>query len=108
MPQPRIHELIDEILFGRSYFKEVHSWIDGTFNGTNGRIHWKNRHFIQAILEHFNTNDYPNKEERERFIFVAKLHVLMDFMWYYKQIVIPETYEDVIRELERNGIFIER
>jgi hypothetical protein len=60
------------------------------------------------VLAHFNKEDYPDKEERERFILVAKLHILMDFMWYYKQITLPQTKEDVIRELARNGIFVEK
>lgn len=106
MPDPRIHDEINLLIFGEPY-TEVSKWIDGSFNGMNGRVHWKNRHYIQAILDHFNSKDYPNKEERTRFILVAKLHILMDFMWYYKQIVLPQTKEDVIKELARNGIFTE-
>lgn len=108
MPNPKIHEDIDLEIFGKSYFKEVHSWIDGTFDGTNGRFHWKTRHYIQSILEHFNSKDFPNKEERERFIMVAKIHVLMDWVFYYKQIMLPQTREDVIQGLARNGVFVEK
>jgi hypothetical protein len=107
MPHPRIHEQIDYELFGRSYFMEVHSWIDGTFDGTNGRTHWTNRHYIQAILEHFNEKDYPDPKVREKFIMVAKMHVLLDWSFYYHRIVLPYTYEDVIRELKSEGVLVE-
>jgi hypothetical protein len=105
MPDPRIHDEINLKIFGYSY-SEVSKWIDGAFNGANGRTHWIHRHYIQAILEHFNEKDYPNKECRERFIQVAKMHILMDWMFYYKRIVLPLTQQDVVRELQSEGIFV--
>jgi len=105
VPHPKIHAEIDKAIFGKSY-DEVHSWIDGTFNGTNGRIHWKNRHYIQAILEHFNSKDFPDAEQRERLIQVAKIHILVDWAFYHHRIVLPQTQEDVIRELRSQGVWI--
>lgn len=107
MPSPKIHEQIDYELFNRSYFKEVHSWIDGTFDGTNGRTHWANRHFVKAVLEHFNSVDFPDKEYRRRLITVAKMHIIMDWMFYYHRVVIPFSRQDVIDQLRSEGIIIE-
>jgi hypothetical protein len=107
MPAPKIHGEIDLELFGESFFKEVHSWIDGSFNGINGRTHWANRHYVEAVVEHFNHRDYPDRIRRERLIEVAKFHILLDWIWYYKQIVLPQTREDVILELAKNGVIVE-
>jgi hypothetical protein len=107
MPAPQIHGEIDIELFGHNYFDEVHKWIDGSFNGTNGRTHWVNRHYVQAIMAHFNSKDYPDELRRQRLIEVAKFHVLIDWIWYYKQIVLPQTREDVIKELAKNGVLVE-
>ena len=107
MPAPRIHEMIDFEVFGETYPK-VHKWIDGTFNGTNGRTHWINRHHYKAILEHFNSKDYPDKQYREQLIRVARMHVKLDWIFYYKQIILPKTRKDVILNLARNGIFVEK
>jgi len=107
MPQPKIHEQIDMEIFGKSYFDKVHKWIDGTFNGTNGRTHWINRHYVLAVLEHFNPKDFPDGEYREQLIMVARLHILMDWMFYYKRIILPLTQQEVIRELRSEGVFIE-
>ena len=107
MPNPKIHEQIDFELFGKSYFDLVHKWIDGTFNGTNGRTHWVNRHYVQAILEHYNADDFPDGELRRRLILVAKMHVMMDWMFYYHRLVLPHSRYDVIHELHSEGIVVE-
>jgi len=106
MPAPRIHEMIDFEVFGETYPK-VHKWIDGTFNGTNGRIHWVNRHYVMRIVEKFNSKNYPEKEKRERLIAVAKLHIMLDWAFYYHRIYLPLTREDVVRELNAQGIDVE-
>lgn len=106
MPAPRIHEKIDFEAFGEIY-PEVHKWIDGTFDGKNGRVHWVNRHYVMIVLQKFNPKDFPDKEKRERLIAVAKLHILLDWIWYYKQIVLPQTHQDVIEELAKNGVLME-
>jgi hypothetical protein len=101
MPHPKIHERIDLEVFGKAY-PEVHKWIDGAFDGTNGRTHWIDRHFRTAILEHFIDN--PDKDH---LIQVAMLHVIVDWLYYYKRIVFPQIREDVIRELRSEGVFID-
>lgn len=107
MPNPKIHARMDLKIYGEDFFKEVHSWIDGSFDGTNGRIHWKNRHYIDAVLAHFNEKDYPNRKKRERLIEVALLHILIDWSFYYHRIVLPRTRQDVIDELYSEGVVIE-
>lgn len=107
MPHPKIHERIDEIAFGKSY-PEVHQWIDGAFDGSNGRIHWVYRHYVQAILEHFNPTDFPDYEQRQRLISVAKLHIMFDWALYYKRIVLPWYRRDVENELASEGVYIEK
>lgn len=107
MPNPKIHEEIDFELFGESFFDDVHKWIDGSFNGTNGRTHWVNRHYVQAILEHFNPKDFPDPQRRAKLIRIAKLHVMFDWAFYYHRIVLPYSRQDVIDELHSEGIVIE-
>ena len=106
MPNPKIHETIDLEVFGEVY-PEVHKWIDGSFDGTNGRTHWANKHYVMAILMHFNPEDYPDKEKRERLISVAKLHILYDWAFYYHRVCLPLARGDVIRELRSEGILVE-
>jgi len=106
MPNPRIHEDIDQEVFGESYL-EVHKWIDGSFNGSNGRIHWANRHYVQVVLDHFNPTDYPDEQHRERLIEVAKFHILLDWAFYYHRVVLPLTRDEVVRELRSEGILVE-
>lgn len=106
MPAPQLHEIIDLEVFGESY-PEVHKWIDGSFNGTNGRTHWVNRHFVMAILDHFNPREYPDKKRREILQRVAKLHIMYDWAFYYKRICLPLDRRDVVRELQSEGIFVE-
>lgn len=105
MPHPKIHERVDSEIFGESY-PEVHKWIDGTFDGTNGRTHWISRHYVIAIYEKFNPEDYPDKMQRERLIQAAKLHILVDWIFYYHRFLMPITSEDVVRELRSEGVFI--
>ena len=105
MPVTQLHEVIDLQIFGEAY-PEVHSWIDGTFNGTNGRVHWVNRHHNSAILAHFNSKDFPAIQYRERLIQVARMHILMDWMFYYKRIILPLTRQDVIDELLSEGVIV--
>jgi hypothetical protein len=107
MPNPKVHGEIDIELFGHNYFEEVHKWIDGTFDGTNGRTHWANRHYVGAVLYHFNSKDFPDDDIRRRLISVAKMHILFDWSFYYHRIVLPYSREDVIRELRSEGIIIE-
>lgn len=107
MPNPKIHARMDLKIYGEDFFKEVHSWIDGSFDGTNGRTHWVNRHYVQAIVEHFNKKDFPDDVSRKRLIEVAKFHILLDWIWYYKQIMLPQTRQDVIEELAKNGVLVE-
>lgn len=106
MPAPKLHEQIDKEVFGEVY-PDVHKWIDGTFNGKNGRIHWINRHYVRAILEKFNPEDYPKKEKRKRLIAVAKLHIFYDWAFYYHKICLPFSREEVIKELNSQGIDVE-
>lgn len=106
MPNPKIHEDIDKAVFGEVY-PEVHKWIDGTYNGTNGRTHWVNHHYVAAVYEHFNPVDYPDKEKRLRLIQVARLHIMYDWVFYYHRVVLPLFREDVIRELRSEGILVE-
>jgi hypothetical protein len=106
MPQPEIHEDVDLEVFGQAY-PEVHKWIDGTFDGTNGRTHWVNRHYVRAVLEHFNLHDYPDKQRRRKLIRVAKLHIMFDWAFYYHRVVCPYTRQDVINELRSEGIAVE-
>jgi len=106
MPNPRIHEDIDQEIFGESY-PEVHKWIDGSFNGSNGRTHWANRHFVMAIYEHFNHRDYPDRIRRERLISIAKMHIMYDWAFYYHRVVLPLTRDEVIKELRSEGILVE-
>lgn len=106
MPAPKLHEQIDREVFGES-FPYVHKWIDGTFNGKNGRVHWVNRHYLRAVLEKFNPKDFSNKEKRKRLIAVAKLHILYDWAFYYHKIYLPFSREDVIKELNAQGIDVE-
>ena len=105
MPAPQLHEIIDLNVFGKAY-PEVHKWIDGAYDGHNGRVHWVNRHYVMAILDHFNPRDYPDKEKRNRLQRVAKLHVMYDWAFYYKRIYLPLSREDVVRELGSEGIFV--
>lgn len=106
MPNPKIHPRIDLNVFGEEY-PEVHKWIDGTYDGTNGRTHWVNRHHLDAIWNEA-YRLYPiETKERERFIQVASLHVLMDWAFYYKRIILPKTRREVIEELAKEGIFVE-
>lgn len=107
MPNPKLHEKIDEATFGKSY-PEVHKWIDGTFDGTNGRTHWIDTHYVEAVLEHFNLTDYPDDEQRHRLISVAKLHIMFDWAFYYKRIVLPWYRKDVENELASEGVYIEK
>lgn len=107
MPAPKIHGEIDLELFGESFFKEVHSWIDGSFDGTNGRTHWTNRHYVQAVVEHFNSKDYPDVSRRLKLIQVAKFHIMYDWAFYYHRVVLPFTKQDVIDELKSEGILVE-
>ena len=106
MPAPRLHQMIDFEVFGE-VFIEVHQWIDGSFNGRNGRIHWVNRHYVTAIQQHFNSENYPDKERRAKLIRCAKLHVIYDWAFYYHKICLPISREDVIRELTSQGIDVE-
>lgn len=106
MPDPRIHDEINEKIFGKPY-SEVSKWIDGSYDGHNGRTHWVNRHYLMAILTHFNPTDFPDREKRERLIQVARLHIIYDWAFYYHRVVLPLFREDVIRELRSEGILIE-
>jgi hypothetical protein len=106
MPAPKIHETIDLEVFGET-FPEVHQWIDGSFNGKNGRIHWINRHYVMAILQHFDPEKFPDRERREKLIRVAKLHVMYDWAFYYHRVCLPLDRESVIRELRAQGIDVE-
>jgi len=96
MPHPKIHEMIDRLIFGKS-FSFVHWWMDGRFNGKNGRVHWIYRHHEKAIREHFD-----NKVLRQ----VARLHVLVDWLFYYKIAVVPRDENEVKRLLEQHGVFV--
>lgn len=104
MPHPEIHEKIDLEIFGKS-FPEVHKWIDGTFNGSNGRVHWLNRHYKMAILEHFSPVNTP---EKHLLVSVAMIHVMVDWLYYYQRLIFPLTREDVERELRSQGVWIPR
>jgi hypothetical protein len=106
MPNPKIHEDIDWKIFGESY-PEVHKWIDGTYNGTNGRTHWIDTHYTIAIYDKYNPKDYPDTKQRERFVEVAKMHVMFDWALYYKRVLLPISRDDVIRELRSEGILVE-
>lgn len=90
------------MIFGRT-FPEVHKWIDGKFDGTNGRTHWIHRHHLKAINE-----EYPLQPEDTLENMVARVHVIVDWLYYYKRIVFPESREDVIRELETEGFHTEQ
>ena len=106
MPNPKIHMQIDTELFEKEY-PEVHKWIDGTFDGTNGRTHWVNRHYVKSVLEHFNKKDFPEKTLRKKLIMIAKLHIMFDWSFYYHRIVLPFHLQDVIDELRSEGILVE-
>lgn len=106
MPAPKIHELIDCEIFEETR-PEVHQWIDGTFDGKNGRIHWVNRHYVMAVLQKFNPEDFPDKKEREKLISIAKLHIMYDWAFYYHRVYLPLSREDVERELRAQGIDVE-
>lgn len=95
MPHQRIHSEIDCKLTGTLY-QNVHAWMDGTFDGTNGRTHWVNRHHLQAINER-----YP-KESIENLI--ARLHVMVDWLFYYRIICLPKDKWEVIKRLGEVGI----
>lgn len=96
MPHPEIHEYIDELVFGRKY-PHVHKWIDGTFDGTNGRTHWITRHHIKAINEHFDS-----LIDRE----VARLHVIVDWLFYYKIFLLPKDEAEVRKYLRLFGKWV--
>lgn len=106
MPAPKIHEDVDLPIFGGVY-PEVHKWIDGTFDGTNGRTHWVNRHYMGAVRAHFNYIDYPDEELRLKLIKVATLHIMFDWAFYYHRIFLPYSRKDVVDALRSEGIFIE-
>jgi hypothetical protein len=106
MPAPKIHEDIDLPIFDGVY-PEVHKWIDGTFDGTNGRTHWVNRHYVGAIRAHFNSADFPDEQLRLKLIKVATLHIMFDWAFYYHRVFLPYTRQDVIDALRSEGIFIE-
>jgi len=95
MPHPKIHEKIDKIIFGRS-FPEIHKWIDGTFDGTNGRTHWINRHHKEAI-----DNQYTRFYRQ-----IAYLHVMVDWLWYHRIICVPKNAEEVKEMLQKFGVFV--
>lgn len=95
MPHPSIHEHVDKCVFGRSY-PHVHKWIDGTFDGTNGRRHWIARHHIKAIDEHFES-DIEKK--------VARLHVMVDWLFYYKMFLLPRNELEVKGYLRLFGVW---
>jgi NADH:ubiquinone oxidoreductase subunit E len=100
MPEPKIHEVIDILIFGKSY-PEVHKWIDGAFNGTNGRTHWKYNHHLAAIQE-----KYPLlPEDREENI-AARVHVMVDWLWYYRTFYMPIDSEAVKTKLREFGVVI--
>lgn len=92
-----IHEQVDMLIFGRP-FPKVHQWIDGTFNGTNARTHWVSRHHIDAIDKEYLPQSIENK--------VARLHVLVDWLYYYNVICIPYTSKSVESKLREHGVFI--
>ena len=94
MPHPLIHGNIDGLLGGRIY-QAVHGWIDGTFDGTNGRIHWINRHHLKAINEKYPIGSIENT--------IARMHVVMDWMWYYYVICLPKNRQEVIIRLKEHG-----
>ncbi len=100
MPDPRFHETIDKMLFGRG-FPEVHKWIDGAFNGTNGRTHWQYRHHLAAINE-----QYPLIPEDYQENLVARIHVMVDWLWYYRTFCMPENSEAVKTKLREFGVVI--
>lgn len=95
MPHPEIHEEIDKLVFGKSY-PHVHKWMDGAFDGTNGRTHWVWRHHLKAINEHFT----PALRA------VARLHVVTDWMFYHKIILLPKDSEEVAFYLKKFGTWI--
>ena len=105
MPHVKIHQRIEHEIFGKE-FPEVESWIDGAYNGKNGRTHWIERHHLEAIYQEAYKRDL-NKDEREAWIRAAKLHVLVDWLMYYKRAIIPKNKAEVIWELAKEGIFVE-
>lgn len=100
MPEPKVHEAIDFLIFGRTY-PEVHEWIDGAFNGSNGRTHWQYRHHLVAIQE-----KYPLLPEDYEENIVARIHVLVDWLWYYRTFYMPVDAEAVKMKLREFGIVI--
>lgn len=95
---PKMHEEIDKIVFGRA-FPNVHKWIDGCFNGKNGRTHWIHRHHEKGIHDYFCS---CGSEVLRR---VAKLHVMVDWMWYHAVLCLPKNSDDVKRLLKEHGVF---
>ncbi len=111
MPDPKYHESVDILLFGRA-FPEVHKWIDGAFDGTNGRTHWQFRHHLAAINE-----KYPPLSQLEilesvgkghyvSFNLVAKIHVIIDWLWYYRTFYLPVDQEAVKMKLREFGVVV--
>lgn len=96
MPHPKAHGEITKIMFGRR-FLDVHTWIDGAFDGTNGRTHWIHRHHEEAINQ-----KYPTCGLRRK---VAHIHVIMDWIWYYKIVFLPKNQQEVIDKLREHGIY---
>ena len=90
---------MDKIVFGKR-FPNVHKWVDGCFNGVNGRTHWINRHHEEAINKHFCS---CGGEILRR---VAKLHVIIDWIFYYKVIHLPKNSDEVKRMLREHGVFV--
>jgi len=97
MPHPKIHEELTVHVFGRR-FEDVHKWIDGAFDGTNGRTHWIHRHHEEAI-----NNKYSNCGIRRK---IARIHVLVDWMWYYHIIFFPKNQQEVIDKLREHGVYV--
>ena len=97
MPHPKIHEEITKAIFGSGYL-DVHEWIDGAFDGTNGRTHWIHRHHEEAINQ-----KYSNCGMRRK---IAKFHVMVDWMWYHHIVFFPKKQQEVIDKLREHGIYV--
>ena len=100
MPHPRIHERIDRLIFGRAY-PHVHKWMDSQYKkGEWHHSHWVKHHHMQAINKRFPA--HQRNLDRE----AARLHVLVDWLFYFKIVFVPQTGSDVIMKLMEQGVVI--